>query len=69
MCKLLIFSIVLIIVVLLMLMFVILEGECGIVICFGWVLKDNNDLVRIYELGLYFKMLLFDCVKILDVCI
>ncbi len=64
--KLLIPSIVLIIAALLMSMFVIPEGERGIVIRFGRVLKDNNDLARIYEPGLHFKMPLFDRVKTLD---
>lgn len=64
--KLLIPSIVLIIAALLMSMFVIPEGERGIVIRFGRVLKDNNDLAKIYEPGLHFKMPLFDRVKTLD---
>lgn len=64
--KLLIPSIVLIIAALLMSMFVIPEGERGIVIRFGRVLKDNNNLARIYEPGLHFKMPLFDRVKTLD---
>ncbi|ENM3850787.1 protease modulator HflC [Vibrio cholerae] len=64
--KLLIPSIVLLIAALLMSMFVIPEGERGIVIRFGRVLKDNNDAARIYEPGLHFKMPLFDRVKTLD---
>ncbi|UUM30851.1 protease modulator HflC [Vibrio japonicus] len=50
----------------LMSLFVIPEGERGIVIRFGRVLKDNNDISRIYEPGLHFKMPLFDRVKTLD---
>ncbi|AXY00099.1 protease modulator HflC [Vibrio alfacsensis] len=50
----------------LMSLFVIPEGERGIVIRFGRVLKDNNDIARIYEPGLHFKMPLFDRVKTLD---
>ncbi|RJX65019.1 protease modulator HflC [Vibrio sinensis] len=50
----------------LMSMFVIPEGERGIVIRFGRVLKDNNEIARIYEPGLHFKMPLFDSVKTLD---
>ena len=50
----------------LMSMFVIPEGERGIVIRFGRVLKDNNDIARIYEPGLHFKMPMFDSVKTLD---
>ncbi|MEX3074418.1 protease modulator HflC [Vibrio alginolyticus] len=51
---------------LLMSLFVIPEGERGIVVRFGRVLKDNNDITRIYEPGLHFKMPLFDRVKTLD---
>ncbi|MEH0688528.1 protease modulator HflC [Vibrio cholerae] len=50
----------------LMSLFVIPEGERGIVIRFGRVLKDNNDVSRIYEPGLHFKMPMFDRVKTLD---
>ncbi|WP_070962848.1 protease modulator HflC [Vibrio sonorensis] len=46
--------------------FIIDEGERGIVIRFGRVLKDNNDASRIYEPGLHFKMPMFDRVKTLD---
>ncbi len=49
----------------LMSVFVIPEGERGIVIRFGRVLSDN-DVSRIYEPGLHFKMPLFDRVKTLD---
>ncbi|PMH42369.1 HflC protein [Vibrio sp. 10N.286.49.B3] len=52
--------------IMLMSVFVIPEGERGIVIRFGRVLKDNNDMSRIYEPGLHFKMPLFDGVKTLD---
>lgn len=50
----------------LMSLFVIPEGERGIVIRFGRVLKDTNEMSRIYEPGLHFKMPLFDSVKKLD---
>lgn len=50
----------------LMSVFVIPEGERGIVIRFGRVLKDNNDISRIHEPGLHFKLPLFDRVKTLD---
>lgn len=50
----------------LMSLFVIPEGERGIVIRFGRVLKDTNEASRIYEPGLHFKMPLFDTVKTLD---
>jgi membrane protease subunit HflC len=50
----------------LMSLFVIPEGERGIVIRFGRVLSDDNQVSRIYEPGLHFKMPLFDRVKTLD---
>lgn len=64
--KLMIPVVVVVLALLLMSMFVIPEGERGIVIRFGRVLKDNNDVSRIYEPGLHFKMPLFDRVKTLD---
>ncbi|WED21601.1 protease modulator HflC [Vibrio sp. JC009] len=53
----------------LMSLFVIPEGERGIVIRFGRVLKDNNEVSRIYEPGLHVKMPLFDRVKTLNALI
>ncbi|MFA0088791.1 HflC protein [Vibrio sp. 10N.286.49.C2] len=50
----------------LMSLFVIPEGERGIVIRFGRVLSDDNNVSRIYEPGIHFKMPLFDRVKTLD---
>ncbi|WP_047044204.1 protease modulator HflC [Vibrio mexicanus] len=50
---------------LLMSVFVVEEGERGMVIRFGRVL-DDNGVSRIYEPGLHFKMPLFDRVKTLD---
>lgn len=64
--KLMIPVVVVVLALLLMSMFVIPEGERGIVIRFGRVLKDNNDISRIYEPGLHFKMPMFDRVKTLD---
>ncbi|MCG6268233.1 protease modulator HflC [Vibrio furnissii] len=64
--KLMIPVVVVVLALLLMSMFVIPEGERGIVIRFGRVLKDNNDVSRIYEPGLHFKMPMFDRVKTLD---
>ncbi|MDF2154716.1 protease modulator HflC [Vibrio sp. CAU 1672] len=49
----------------LMSLFVIQEGERGLVIRFGRVL-DDNGVSKIYEPGLHFKMPLFDRVKTLD---
>ncbi|MEC7942392.1 MAG: protease modulator HflC [Pseudomonadota bacterium] len=53
----------------LMSLFVIPEGERGIVVRFGRVLKDNNEITRIYEPGLHFKMPMFDRVQRLDALI
>ncbi|WP_428775727.1 protease modulator HflC [Vibrio sp.] len=64
--KLMIPVIVVALALMLMSLFIIQEGERGIVIRFGRVLKDNNDISRIYEPGLHFKMPLFDRVKTLD---
>ncbi|ATF09463.1 protease modulator HflC [Candidatus Enterovibrio altilux] len=46
--------------------FVVDEGEKGIVIRFGRILKFNNDTAHIYDPGLKFKVPLFDSVKLLD---
>ncbi|CAH8208968.1 MULTISPECIES: protease modulator HflC [Vibrio] len=64
--KLMIPVLVIALVLMLMSLFVIPEGERGIVVRFGRVLKDNNEIARIYEPGLHFKMPLFDRVKTLD---
>ncbi|HAS62062.1 MAG TPA: protease modulator HflC [Vibrio sp.] len=64
--KLMIPVLVVALVLMLMSLFVIPEGERGIVIRFGRVLKDNNEIARIYEPGLHFKMPMFDSVKTLD---
>ncbi|CAM2816878.1 protease modulator HflC [Vibrio neptunius] len=64
--KLMIPVLVVALVLMLMSLFVIPEGERGIVVRFGRVLKDNNEIARIYEPGLHFKMPLFDRVKTLD---
>ncbi|OIQ24164.1 protease modulator HflC [uncultured Vibrio sp.] len=53
------------VVLMLMSLFVIQEGERGMVIRFGRVL-DDNGVSRIYEPGIHFKMPLFDRVKTLD---
>ncbi|MBF9001299.1 MULTISPECIES: protease modulator HflC [Vibrio] len=65
--KLLIPAVVVVLALLLMSMFVIPEGERGIVIRFGKVLKENESSVaQIYNPGLHFKLPLFDRVKTLD---
>ncbi|OOE51453.1 protease modulator HflC [Salinivibrio kushneri] len=53
-------------VVFLMSIFVVSEGERSIVIRFGRVLKADNDIAKIYQPGLHFKLPLFDRVKTLD---
>jgi membrane protease subunit HflC len=67
--KLMIPVIVVVLALVLMSLFVIPEGERGIVIRFGRVLKDTNETSRIYEPGLHFKMPLFDRVKTLNALI
>jgi membrane protease subunit HflC len=47
-------------------LFVIPEGERGIVTRFGRLIKDDNNITRIYEPGLHFKMPMFDRVNVLD---
>lgn len=64
--KLMIPVVVVLLALLLMSMFVIPEGERGFVIRFGRVMKDNNEIAKIYEPGLHLKMPLFDRVKSLD---
>lgn len=50
----------------LMSVFVVDEGERGIVIRFGRVLKSENEMAKIYGPGLQFKVPFFDRVKFLD---
>ncbi len=64
--KLMIPVVVVALIVVLMSVFVIPEGERGIVIRFGRVLKDDNNVSKIYEPGLHLKLPLFDRVKTLD---
>lgn len=64
--KLLIPLIIVSIIVGLMSVFVVKEGERGIVIRFGRVLKTDDDMARIYGPGLQVKVPLFDRVKLLD---
>ncbi|MGF1743263.1 protease modulator HflC [Vibrio profundum] len=64
--KLMIPLLVVVLVLFLMSVFVVPEGERGIVIRFGRILKDNNEIARIYQPGLHFKLPLFDRVKRLD---
>ncbi|PSU31296.1 protease modulator HflC [Photobacterium lutimaris] len=65
--KLMIPVIVVFIAALLMSMFVVQEGERGIVVRFGRILKaPDSDVARIYEPGLHFKVPVFDRVRTLD---
>lgn len=65
--KLIIPVVVIFIALLLMSMFVVKEGERGIVVRFGRIIKDNNtEVARIYEPGLHFKVPVFDRVHDLD---
>ncbi|WP_299021670.1 protease modulator HflC [uncultured Photobacterium sp.] len=65
--KLMIPVIVIFVATLLMSMFVVQEGERGIVVRFGRILKDDNsEVARIYEPGLHFKVPVFDRVRMLD---
>ncbi|KKD62031.1 protein HflC [Grimontia sp. AD028] len=50
----------------LMSVFVVDEGDRGIVIRFGRVLKADDDMAKIYPPGLHFKWPVFDSVKVLD---
>ncbi|MEC6833971.1 protease modulator HflC [Photobacterium toruni] len=65
--KLIIPVVVIFIALLLMSMFVVKEGERGIVVRFGRILKDSNtEIARVYEPGLHFKVPVFDRVHDLD---
>ncbi|PSW00476.1 protease modulator HflC [Photobacterium lipolyticum] len=65
--KLMIPVVVIFIALLLMSVFVVREGERGIVVRFGRILKDaNTEVVHIYQPGLHFKVPLFDRVRTLD---
>lgn len=64
--KLMIPVIVVFLALLLMSMFVVPEGERGIVIRFGRVIQDDAGVSKIYEPGLHFKMPVFDRVHKLD---
>lgn len=50
----------------LMSVFVVDEGERGIVLRFGRILKADDDQAKIYPPGLQFKVPFFDRVQILD---
>lgn len=64
--KLMIPTLIVVVAIFLMSLFVIPEGERGIVTRFGRLIKEDNNVTRIYEPGLHFKMPLFDRVNTLD---
>ncbi|KXI21593.1 protease modulator HflC [Photobacterium sanguinicancri] len=65
--KLIIPVVVIFIALLLMSIFVVKEGDRGIVVRFGRIIKDNNtEVARIYEPGIHFKVPVFDRVRTLD---
>ncbi|MGL5533138.1 MAG: protease modulator HflC [Plesiomonas shigelloides] len=47
-------------------LFVVKEGERGIVLRFGKVKRDGQDVVQVYNPGLHLKMPFIDSVKLLD---
>lgn len=47
-------------------LFVVKEGERGIVIQFGKVKRDSNEITKVYEPGLHLKLPIFDSVRIID---
>ncbi|ARR48260.1 TPA: protease modulator HflC [Photobacterium damselae] len=65
--KLMIPVVVIFIALLLMSVFVVKEGERGIVVRFGRIIKDNNtEVAQVYAPGLHFKVPVFDRVHMLD---
>ncbi len=59
-------TLIVVIAIFLMSLFVVPEGERGIVTRFGRLIKDDSNITRIYEPGLHFKMPMFDRVNMLD---
>lgn len=65
--KLMIPLVVILIAVVLMSIFVVKEGERGIVVRFGRIIKDDTtNMAQVYEPGLHFKVPVFDRVRTLD---
>ena len=58
--------IVIVLVVLYMSVFVVKEGERGITLRFGKVLRDDDNKPLVYEPGLHFKIPFIETVKMLD---
>ncbi|QCI22990.1 protease modulator HflC [Buchnera aphidicola] len=46
--------------------FIVKEGECGIVLQFGKVLRNNEQKTVVYNPGLHFKLPFLETVKMLD---
>ncbi|WAI18302.1 MAG: protease modulator HflC [Buchnera aphidicola (Acyrthosiphon caraganae)] len=46
--------------------FIVKEGECGIVLQFGKVLRNNEQKIVVYNPGLHFKLPFLETVKMLD---
>ena len=58
--------IVIVLVVLYMSIFVVKEGERGITLRFGKVLRDSENKPLVYSPGLHFKLPFIESVKMLD---
>ncbi len=58
--------IIIVLVVLYMSVFVVKEGERGITLRFGKVLRDDDNKPLVYEPGLHFKYPFIETVKMLD---
>ncbi|WP_249440389.1 protease modulator HflC, partial [Escherichia coli] len=58
--------IIIVLVVLYMSVFVVKEGERGITLRFGKVLRDDDNKPLVYEPGLHFKIPFIETVKMLD---
>jgi membrane protease subunit HflC len=58
--------IVIVLVVLYMSIFVVKEGERGITLRFGKVLRDSENKPLVYSPGLHFKIPFIESVKMLD---
>lgn len=65
--KLVIAIIIIVLVVFYMFVFVVKEGERGITLRFGKVLRDDDNKFLVYESGLYFKISFIETVKMFDV--
>ncbi|WP_367680713.1 protease modulator HflC [Candidatus Fukatsuia anoeciicola] len=64
--KLFLFTITVIVMTFYASVFIVQEGQHGIVLCFGKVLRDNDHKPLVYVPGLHFKLPLIETIKILD---